>query len=66
MLFRWPKKKIVRAVTSDDVCTLLLEKLIRCPSGVGRGMLACDGRSLDLSEVDFGDWLSFNNRTIMT
>ena len=28
-------------------------------------MLACDGRSLDLSEVDFGDWLSLNNRTII-
>lgn len=52
-------------MTSDDVCTLLLEKLICCLSGVGRGMLACNGRSLDLSEVDFGDWLSLNNCTIM-
>ena len=53
-------------MTSDDVYILLLEKLIRCPSGVGRGMLECDGRSLDLSEIVFGDWLSLNNRTIMT
>ena len=40
------------------------KKLIRGPSGVGRGMLACCGVSLDLSEIV--RLASLNNRTIMT
>ncbi len=64
--FWWPKKKIVCRLTRDDGHTLLRKRLIRRPPGDGRGILACDGGSLDLSEIVFGDRLSLNNRTIMT
>jgi hypothetical protein len=41
----------------DDDCILLMKNFIRWPPGVGRGMLACGGVAVDLSEFVFRDLL---------